>query len=70
MWGHWKIQYLGSEGSRKNKYIVGIAEKGGAWTVCRFKRVLSKKRAWCFWRGVNNPMHTTNRSKDNDVIRQ
>ena len=27
----------------KNQYIGGNCLKGGAWTVCRFKRALAKK---------------------------
>ena len=34
--------------------------KRGAWTVCRFKGrgAWQERWKWCFWRGVDTPMHT------------
>ena len=37
-----------SGGSQKNKYKGGNFLKKEAWTVCRFKRGIGKKRGWCF----------------------
>ena len=45
----------------KNQYRGGTAEKGGAWTVCRFKGEggLARKRDIFFGReGADTPMHT------------
>ena len=56
---HWKIWVL-RRGLTKNQYREGDCLKsGGAWTVCRFKgEGLARKRGWCFWGGVDTPMHT------------
>ena len=39
---HWKIQFFG-ESIKKQDVGRGLP-KGGAWTACRFKRGLGKKR--------------------------
>ena len=44
---HWKIQFLGRGGYEK-QYMWGELPKKGAWTVCRFKRGLGKKRGVMF----------------------
>ena len=52
---HWKIQVLGGGGAHKKTYIYRwdcLKKGGGAWTVCRFKRGLGKRRG-----GVETPMH-------------
>ena len=54
---HWKIQLLGGGGVTKNQNKGGIAKKG-AWIVCQFKGDFARKRGWCFWGGVDAPMHT------------
>ena len=41
----------------KNQYRGGDCLKRGAWTVCRFKGSLARKRRWCFGEGVDTPMH-------------
>ena len=47
---HWKIRFLGGGGGwggggQENKYTGGeLLKKGEAWTVCRFKWGLAKKR--------------------------
>ena len=49
---HWKIRFLGGGGEQENKYTGGeLLKKGEAWTVCRFKWGLAKKRG--VWRGVD-----------------
>ena len=35
----------------------------GAWTVCRFKGDLAKKR-WCFWGEVDTTMNTMYETRD------
>ena len=51
---HWRIQFLGGV----HKYM-GNCLKRGAWTVCRFKRGLGKKKGVVFvCEGVDTPMHT------------
>ena len=55
MGGHWKIWFL--RGVAKHQYIGGNCIKGGARTVCRFKRGASGKR-WCFWGGLITHLHT------------
>ena len=42
----------------KNQCIEGDCLKRGAWTVCRFKRGLSKKKEAVFLGGGDTPMHT------------
>ena len=42
----------------KNQCIEGDCLKWGAWTVCRFKRGLSKKEEAVFLGGRDTPMHT------------
>ena len=41
---HCKTQFLGEGRLQKNQYIEGNCLKRGAWTVCRFKEGLAKKR--------------------------
>ena len=53
---HWKIRFL--EGFMKNQYIGKNCLRRGAWTISRLKRGLGKNRGWCFWKGVDTPMHT------------
>ena len=48
---HWKILFL------LGVYKC-IAQKGGAWTICRFKRRLEKKRSVDFLEGDDIPMYT------------
>ena len=55
MGGRWKIWFL--RGVAKHQYIGGNCIKGGARTVCRFKRGASGKR-WCFWGGLITHLHT------------
>ena len=45
---HWKIWFL--VGFTKNQYIAGNLLERGAWTVCRFKGGLEKKRRVVFLR--------------------
>ena len=40
---HWKISMLEVGGFHEKQYIAGIALKKGVWTVCTFKKGLSKK---------------------------
>ena len=40
---HWKIWLLGGWSSQKTNIEGGLPEKGGAWTVCKFKGGLGKK---------------------------
>ena len=48
----WKIWFL--RGGHKKPTCL----KWGAWTVCRFKKGLDKKRGfWYFWEGLDTPMH-------------
>ena len=57
---NWKIQFLEGGDNKKNN-IEGkdCLKRGGAWTVCRFKGELGKKKGeWCFWGVVDSPMHT------------
>ena len=56
---YWKIRFLGW-GFTKNQYIEGISdclkmEEGGAWTLCRFKRRLGKRKGVVFLRGDRYP---------------
>ena len=46
---HWKIQLIG--GLQKTNTEGGIAQKGGAGTVCQFKGGLGKKEGVMFLRG-------------------
>ena len=41
------------------QYRGGDCLKKGAWTVCRFKEALARKRGWCFrgGGGGDTPMH-------------
>ena len=64
---HGKIRVLGRRrlgggGLQKNNILWGIALKGGAWTVFRFKGVLAKRGGSVFvvgkGEGVDTPMHT------------
>ena len=56
---HWKIQLLGGREFIKNWYRGGDCLKRGAWTVFRFKGgALQEREGWCFWGGVDTPMHT------------
>ena len=48
---HCKTQFLGEGRLQKNQYIEGNCLKRGAWTVCRFKEGLAKKRGVGFFRG-------------------
>ena len=50
----------------KNQYRVGgIAYKGGAWKVCRFKEGLNKKEGVVFSRGGGSIwFHTFSQSSD------
>ena len=41
------VFFLGG-GFMKNHYRGGDCLKRGAWTVCRFKKGLARKRVWCF----------------------
>ena len=52
MEGHWKIWFL--RGVAKHQYIGGNCIKGGAQTVCRFKRGGLREEV-VFLRGVDNP---------------
>ena len=47
------------EGLPKKQNIGGIAERGGTWTVCRFKGGLSEKEGGIVFEGegVDTPMH-------------
>ena len=48
---HWKIGLLGGGGgSPKTNIEGGIAKKGRAWTVCKFKGAWQERRG-CFWGG-------------------
>ena len=38
----------GGGGTKNTKILGGLLKWGTAWTVCRFKRDLAKKRGWCF----------------------
>ena len=49
----WKIRFL-----KGGSWKASMPKKVGAWTVCRFKRWLGKKRGWCFWGGFDTPIHT------------
>ena len=44
-WGGWR-------GGNQKQYIGGgeLPEKGGTWTVCRFKErgACQRRRGWCF----------------------
>ena len=54
---HGKIRVL-EGGFTKNQYIGEDYLKRGAWTVCRFKRGLARKRKWRFsGRGGDTLMH-------------
>ena len=54
---YWKIQILGE--NPQKQYIGGNCLKREAWTVCRFKGSLVKKRGWIFLGGRwGAPMHT------------
>ena len=48
LWGSQENSSFRGEGVTKKQCIGGIAEKGGAWTVCRFKGGLTRKRGWSF----------------------
>ena len=63
----WKILYHGcalknlifSGGFIKKQYIGGNCLKRRAWTVCKFKGGLLKKRGVMFLKGgVDTPIHT------------
>ena len=57
---HWKIRFSGG-GAWKPSMSRVKCLKTGAWIVCRFKRrPWQKRRGWCFWGGVETPMHTVN----------
>ena len=44
--------------SQKTNKEEGLPKRG-AWKVCRFKGGgMSRKRGWCFLRGIDTPMHT------------
>ena len=47
--------FRGEGGSQKTN-VEGIAWKGGAWTVCRFKGRLGKKEGVVFRERVDTPM--------------
>ena len=51
----------------KNQYRGGIAQKGEAWTVCRFKGGLGKKERVVFLSGDDTPMHTLSRRTEKCV---
>ena len=56
----------------KSKYREGIAKKGGAETVYRFKEGLGWKEGVVFLRGgggVDTPMHNMFRSRPQRLIR-
>ena len=57
---HQTLRYLGGGSAfMKNQYIGGIDKKGGAWTVCKFKRGLGKNQGGgCFWGGGLVPQST------------
>ena len=58
---HWKIRLLGGGVHEKLIQRGGIASKGGAWTVYKFKWVTWQERGrWCFWGegGSDTPMKT------------
>ena len=44
-------------GSPKKQDIVGLPKRGELRQFCRFKRVLAKKRGWCFCGRLDSPMH-------------
>ena len=55
---HWKIRFLGGGGEQENKYTGGeLLKKGEAWTVCRFKWGLAKKRGESI-EGESKLLHT------------
>ena len=59
LWGFTQKSDFQGGGFTKKQYIGANCLKRGAWTVCRFKECLAKKRGGeCFWGGVDTPMHT------------
>ena len=57
---HWKMLFLG--GFTKTQYIGGeLSTKGGLVQFAGLRRDMAKRRGWCFFRGVDIPMHTMGR---------
>ena len=65
----WNIRLLGvKRGGRFTKNHIeeeGLAKGEGAWTVCRFKGGLARKKGVLFWGGgeVDTPMHISHYSR-------
>ena len=54
---HWKIPLLGGE-FMKDRHRGGDCLKRGLGPFSNLKGGLARKRGWCFWAGVDTPMHT------------
>ena len=51
LWGFTKKSNFYWEVNEKPMYRGGIAKKGWAWTVCRFKELLDEKEEMVFLKG-------------------
>ena len=57
----WDGFLAAGEGGQENRYIMGIAKKGVAWTIYTFERGLGKKR-------VDTPMNTMMMGKREQLL--